>query len=377
MRQAAAFIAGLILVAGCDATAVSGDVPTYRGDSARTGVMPGPGPSGDPQVVWQFQADAEFRSSPAVVGGTVFVASVDGTVHAIELSSGARRWSADLGAEVEAATPLVVGGRVVVGDQSGVVHALDQAAGTELWRATVDGPIAGAVAEAAGLIVLATESGSAYALEPSSGEIRWRTGLTGGVSRSIAATDELVYCPVSGGLLVALRTADGSVAWEARVAADGDGGTPTVAAGLVYAATGLDTDDLVAQGIVALDAGSGEERWRHASSDGVVMYAPAVADGTAYIVAQDERLIAVDALSGEVRWTARTEAPNDSLASVWHTTIYVATNGGTVQALDAGNGALRWQAAIAGTPYAPVVTGGFVLVGTNVGVLFAIGNARP
>jgi eukaryotic-like serine/threonine-protein kinase len=377
MRLATVVIAFTLIASGCSPSADSGDVATYRGDSARTGAMPGPGPSGDPEIVWQFQAGAQIRSSPAVVGGSVFVASVDGTVHALELATGAAQWSALLGAEVKAATPLVIDGLVVVGDQAGVVHALDQAGGAERWRASTDGPIDGAVAEGGGLVLLATASGSAYALDPSSGEIRWRADLPGGVSRSIAATDELVYCAVSGGLLVSLRTSDGSPVWQASMAADGEGGTPTVADGLVFAATGLDSDSRETQGIVALDARTGAERWRHASPSGAVMYAPAVADGIGYIVTKDEQVVAVDAGSGEVRWTATTGATNDALASIWDTTVYVATNGGRLMALDADTGVLRWHVAIVGAPYSPAVVGGLVLVATNVGVLYAFGDARP
>ena len=47
---------------------VGSDVAMFRGNAARTGVMPGPGP--DPEqglgVRWRFDAEAEFDSSPAV-----------------------------------------------------------------------------------------------------------------------------------------------------------------------------------------------------------------------------------------------------------------------------------------------------------------------
>jgi eukaryotic-like serine/threonine-protein kinase len=376
MRRAL-IIAGSLVVAGCLPTsgASTGDVPTYRGDSGRTGVMPGPGPSGEPRIAWQFQADSLIRSSPTVSGGAVFVSTMGGLVHALELSTGAERWRSEVGAELGAATPLVIDGAIVVGDRDGVVHALDPQNGAERWRATVDGPIAGAAADADGSIVVATESASGYRMDPSSGEIAWRSDLPGGVSRSIAATDELVYCAVSGGGLVALRTSDGTVAWQAEVASSGAGGTPTIAGGLVYAATGLDSDDPATRGLVALDARTGEERWRLPSPTGEVMYAPAVADGSAYIVAEDESVTAVDAETGKVRWSTTTGSPNDALPSVWGDTVYVATTGGALQALDTLTGTLDWEVPIRGVPYAPVVTGGLVLVGTNAGVLYALGSA--
>jgi outer membrane protein assembly factor BamB len=377
--RCALMILATMLVAGCQPASRVGtsDVPSYRGDSARTGVMPGPGPSAQPRVTWKFQADSPIRSSPTVVGGTVFVAAEDGLVLALELSTGRERWRTDVGAELGAATPLAIDDGIVLGDRAGVVHALDRQTGAEQWRATVDGPIAGAAADGGDSIMVATESGTAYQIDPSSGEIEWQSELPGGVSRSIAATDDLVYCAVSGGLLVVLHAHDGSIAWQAEVATGGDGGTPTVAAGLAFAATGLDTDDLETRGIVALDARTGEMRWHLPSPTGAVTYTPAVVDDTAYIVSEDESVVAVDVDTGELRWSATTGAPNDALPSVWADSLYVGTMGGTLQALDTSDGTLRWEVEIRGVPYSPVVTGGLVLVGTNAGVLYAFGSEAP
>ena len=350
------------------------DVPTYRGDSSRTGVMPGPGPTAEPLLAWTFQAGGPIRSSPAVVAGTVFVASTDGTVHAVALEDGEERWRTFLGAEADAASPLVIDGRVVVGDRAGIVHALATETGAELWATSADGPIAGAAAAASGSIFAATGTGATYALDPGTGDVRWRAALPGGVTHSLAATSDLVYASASGGSLVALRIADGTPAWTARLAPDGNGGTPTVAGGLVFAPAGLDAADPSNRALVVLDAADGTEQWRRAALTGDVIYAPAVRDGWAWLVAEDESVVAVGAASGSVRWTAMTGAPNDALPSVWGTTVFVATTGGTLLALDAESGALEWQVDIVGIPYAPVVADGLVLVGTNVGVLYAFGE---
>src|SRR6266581_6683451 len=84
-----------------------GSVPTYRGDPARTGVMPGPGPSGRPAIAWQFQTPGEPKQ-PAIVDGVVYAVS-GGVVHALELGSGHERWKADLGVQGGVIVPLVVG----------------------------------------------------------------------------------------------------------------------------------------------------------------------------------------------------------------------------------------------------------------------------
>ncbi len=46
------------------------DVSMYRGGPERTGVMPGPGPTGDPTLLWQISAKGPVAVMPAVVAGT-------------------------------------------------------------------------------------------------------------------------------------------------------------------------------------------------------------------------------------------------------------------------------------------------------------------
>src|SRR3974390_2100012 len=46
---------------------------TYRGGSARTGVMPGPGPVGAPVLRWVYQAPAPLESQPVVSAGRVYL----------------------------------------------------------------------------------------------------------------------------------------------------------------------------------------------------------------------------------------------------------------------------------------------------------------
>ena len=38
------------------------DVPMFRGNPARTGEMPGPGPGATPEVQWAFETDAGGKS---------------------------------------------------------------------------------------------------------------------------------------------------------------------------------------------------------------------------------------------------------------------------------------------------------------------------
>jgi eukaryotic-like serine/threonine-protein kinase len=385
--------AAILLIAGCGASGapsittlasspaavgspspgLEASVATYRGNAARTGLMPGPGPSGRPVVDWTFDAGAPIGSSPAVLDGIVYLLSNDGVVHALALTTGAELWRASLGAEA-AGSPLVTAGLVIVGDSKRVVHALSAGDGSARWTVPTDGPIAGAAAATSDIAVVATTTGSAYAIEIPGGTVRWKTAVGGAVGSSVAIGDGLVYLG-AGPNLVALALADGRIRWKQSVSAVGRIGTPTAADGLVFAATGLDGGDASVYGVAAIDAATGASRWRFVSPSKAVVYTPAVVSGRAYIVGEDRRVTALDAATGTTIWSTTTEQVDEAVAAVVDGIVYVAGNGGAMNALDATTGAIRWSVAYRGIPYGPTVVGGYVLVGTDAGTLVAIGGS--
>lgn len=356
-------------------TGPAGSVATYRGDAARTGAMPGPVPSGTPAVAWTFKAGAPIASAPAVVDGIVYLLGNDGVIHALNLDTGVQRWQAKLGADASA-SPLVVDGLVIVGDSTGVVHALAATDGSTRWTLATDGPISGAAAADGEIAVVATKAGTAYAIDIPTGTTRWTTVVDGPVGSSIAIADGTVYLG-AGPNLIAIGLVDGRIRWTQAVSKVGRIGTPTAAGGMVYAATGLDGSDRSVYGVVALDAATGAQRWRFVSPTRAVVYTPAVVDGRAYIVGEDRRVTALDAANGTILWATATKEVNEAVPAIADGLVFVAGNGGAMNALDAGTGVIRWTVPYRGVPYGPTVVGGYVLVGTDLGMLVAIaGSAK-
>ena len=76
-----------------------------------------------------------MSSSPAVVGGLVYVGSWDDTVYCLNATSGAFVWSFTTGAFVES-SPAVVGGLVYVGSEDGKLYCLNAATGAFVWSYT-------------------------------------------------------------------------------------------------------------------------------------------------------------------------------------------------------------------------------------------------
>ena len=193
MRRAVfPIVCALVITAGGHGLAASpspplvvADVPTYRGDMARTGRMPGPAPSGTPVIRWRMQADAPL-GVPVVSGGIAYVVDDDGTVYAVDLGTGSKLWTLALGAPSEGSPPLVTDGSLVVGDASGSLHALDLSTARRCGPGSLIGAIAGSPASAGRSIVVGTMGSSEYVLDDQSGSIQQQVTLPGRLPLDLA-----------------------------------------------------------------------------------------------------------------------------------------------------------------------------------------------
>jgi outer membrane protein assembly factor BamB len=251
---------------------------------------------------------------------------------------------------------------------------------TRAWRAFLDGNLWSAPTATAST-VFSTGGRRVFALDPSTGEKRWTNragGKTGYFSPTVAGGRVFVGVqrPDSTRLLV-LDAADGSKAWTFGV------GTPVasyanVVAGTVYLETASDRT----QTVWALDAATGETRWRRSlptTTTGRVSPGPAVDDGRVYSTATaDDRLhlYALDAATGEERWH-RSISGRSEMSPVAHDgTVFVGNRGGSLHAYDAASGDPRWRAETdAPIRSNPAVTADAAYVGDALGTLYAVDRA--
>ena len=355
---------------------IAGDsVPTYRGDAARTGEMPGPAPSGEPTIAWQFDVEGSALSnSPVVADGTVYVAGVDGVVRAIDLATGGERWKVTIPFRVSA-TPVIVGDVLVVGDEMGSVYGLTRADGSTIWTNAIGGGITGSPPAVDDDILVATLSGALHRIVAATGEESSEPLDVGsGVTRSVAVGDGMAYLGI-GGDLVAVDIETWTERWRSHVAGAGEIGTPTVAGELVYAATGLGGESADAYGVVAVDTATGEVAWRYASPTQASIYTPAVSDGRAFIIGHDRLMVALDARTGAEAWSIDLERDLEALPSVVDGVVFTVGNDGPAVAVDAADGSILWEVPTVGIPFAPTIVHGYLLVGTSAGILYAIGGS--
>lgn len=328
----------------------------FRGNAARTGEQPGPGPNGEPTLLWRFETDLS-TGSPRVAGGLVHLILGNALV-ALDTATGTERWSYAEPLVTITSSPAVVDGTVYAGGRTdprggseirGFVYALDAATGVARWRFPIEQRFVNASSPAVvdGIVYVGTQGGDdtngrLYALDAATGIEHWRFDLdaTGNVSASPAIADGIVFY-TDGQDFIAVDAASGELLWR-FAAGSTSTDTPAVADGLLYvygeangtdyllaldATTGQErwrsdirgTDPMIADGLVyvnrgtsahVLDAATGVEQWD--LDFGVGTSAPVIADGVAYLLRDDGNVIAFDPESADVLWSLPIEAPTGS-----------------------------------------------------------------
>ena len=172
-------LAGLAPAALPGSAQDTGDVPMFRGNPARTGEMPGPGPEGEISVLWQWSGDEGdwVESSPAVVNGIVYVGvghttesvatntpdTYSGYVIALDATERMELWRFATGSIVRS-SPAVIDGVVYVGSDDDNVYAIDAATGSERWRFATGSYVRSSPAVVDGVAYVGSWDGNVYAL---------------------------------------------------------------------------------------------------------------------------------------------------------------------------------------------------------------------
>ncbi len=220
---------------------------------------------------WKFEtADRRTEIAPqefaaaTVYADTLYIGSASGTFYVLRATDGRVRWKKDIGAV--ACAPLVAAGTLYIATQDGYIIAVDSQTGQEKWRYQSRGPIEQKPTATGDLIVFANEADQVVALDAVSGKFKWQykaetpEEYTLRGHAGVTIDGDLIYTGFSNGTLAALRRDTGSVAWSTSLKADADrfvdvDATPLVIGSIVYASSS-------SGGVYALDKTTGLVRWR-------------------------------------------------------------------------------------------------------------------
>lgn len=277
-----AVIAAAIAFVTLPTMLVHADWPMFRRDGARSGIAEWQELAGA-ELAWATELGGSVDSSPAVVGGTVFVGNSLGEMHALSAEDGSPLWRFEtVGAVVS--SPAVADGMVLFGSVDGFCYAVDAETGREAWRYRTRGAIISSPAIIDSRVLFGSMDGRMYCLSLSDGSPVWRTEPGASIQCSPAVANGLVFFGDDEGAMQAVMLSDGSVAWKhegrgrviaAPVVADG-----TVVFG-VMGPSALRPPKL--DYLVALRADTGQRLWAQNEAYSI-LGAPVIAGGHVFFV---------------------------------------------------------------------------------------------
>lgn len=187
--------------------------------------------------ITQHQAVFEWdylSPRPALAGDVVYVGSGDGSLHAIDASTGKRAWRFETKGKIRS-DALVDSDRVYVGSLDGGVYAINRTSGAQLWHHDTKGPVTSSPALIDGKLVIGNRGPGLAALNPATGELVWRAPFWGSWVESTAVAYGKLFYIGSSDLrrVTAYDPQDGRVVWRTDVFG-WNWGRPLVTEKLIY-----------------------------------------------------------------------------------------------------------------------------------------------
>ncbi|WP_058554503.1 outer membrane protein assembly factor BamB [Thiohalocapsa sp. ML1] len=264
-----------------------------------------------PRVLWKTRIgkgtnERQLRLRPAVAGGRVFAADPSGVVAALSATDGRTLWERKTRLPFSGG-PDVQGEVLVLGTTKGDLLTLSTRDGAQRWRTQLDSEVVSVPRIIGDLVLVHTVDDTVYAIELADGAERWRYELQGQIlslhgASSPVPTAEGVVVGVSGGRLVHLELERGAPLWEAVI-------TPPRGRSELDRIADLDADPVVTGDtafvvafngdLAAVDIPSGQVLWRRELSS----HAGLTADASRlYVTDSDDNLWAADQIDGAGIW---------------------------------------------------------------------------
>jgi len=178
--------------------------PMFRGNLARTGEYPGPGPSGSPQLAWKFKIDGDGEpKSPTVSDGVVYFGGGN-KLYALDAQSGRKRWDFQTSGQIFSC-PAVSDGVVYFGCNDGFLYAVDSTSGQEKWDFQTDDEVTSSPVVSDGVVYFGSWDTYLYALDTQTGQEKWKFKTGDEVHSSPAISAGVVYFGSNDGYLYAVR----------------------------------------------------------------------------------------------------------------------------------------------------------------------------
>lgn len=278
-------------------------------------------------------------STPAIANGKVYFGAYDNKFYALDAATGQPKWAQPftVGAAV-VPTPVVANGMVYFGANNSQFYALDAETGVLRWNIATQDKVWSDATFDNGTIYFGSLGRTMYAVDANSGSVKWTHSAEGMiVSKPLVANGAVYFGALDK--LYAVEAGSGQLKWQLKLGDPSDWiwSDPTMVGTTIYLGT-------LSGKVYAIDAATGSQKWQQPfAASGQIRSAIVVRDNVGYFGTSDQKLYALDLGTAQLKWNPLPlQGPIFASPALEGDTLYVATHGYNMYALNANDGTRKW-----------------------------------
>ncbi|MBM4075306.1 MAG: serine/threonine protein kinase [Planctomycetes bacterium] len=340
---------------------------SFRHDLEQTGVASSTLPD-KLELLWEVTLGEQIVATAAIVGEDVFVPCLSGELVCLKRKTGEKVWGYKTVENVDKnsfapgfkSSPSVVGDSIYLGDEEGTFHAIDRTTGKGRWKFPTGGEIYSSAAVLDGKVIFGSYDNSLYCLNEADGSRVWKFETQGYVHCAPAIAGGMAFIAGCDEHLRGIDVATGQqkveLPLETYLIA-----SPAVVGDILYVGT-------YGSEVVAVNWKKREILWRYSAGQGEFPFhsSAAVTEKQVVIGGRDKLVHGIDREKGTKLWTFPTRAKVDSSPVIVGDRVFIGSNDGNLYELGLTDGKERWKHN-AGKPIsgAPAVGEGVLVVGSE------------
>lgn len=143
-------------------------------------------------IKWRFKSKRGITSSPCYGKNTVYFASMDSTVYALDAKSGFVIWRFRLG-KPSISSPCIVDNFILVGASDNYLYCIDANSAKEIWRFQTEHQVNSSPVIHKDSVLIGSVDKNLYCLEYRTGRMRWKFSTEGAIIGAPASWQDNIY----------------------------------------------------------------------------------------------------------------------------------------------------------------------------------------
>jgi outer membrane protein assembly factor BamB len=161
----------------------------------------------------EFEVEEGIYSSITYNSKTLYIATDESTIMAIDTKRGKNIWKKEISGRVIASSPRIFGDTLYVGDYTGKLYAFSANKGKLLWTFPTKGPIFSTPIQFENLIIFASDDTSVYAVNQKTGQLAWNFSTKDKITYYPEINNKKLYISSGNGLFV-IKPENGELIWK-------------------------------------------------------------------------------------------------------------------------------------------------------------------